>query len=303
MKTPPFLQKGDKVAIVCTARSFEEADLKVVLPVLYGWGLQPVLGSTIGLKFHQFAGTDKQRAADFESQLKDENIKAIICARGGYGTVRMIDLVDFSSFKKQPKWIVGYSDVTVLHSHIHTHFETATLHATMPINFHNNTAEALESLRKALFGESLQHEFEAHPMNRNGVGEGQLIGGNLSILYSLMGSPSDIDTKGKILFLEDLDEYLYHIDRMMVNLKRSGKLKDLQGLVIGGMTEMSDNSTPFGKTALHIIEEHIAEYDYPVAFGFPAGHIDDNRAMVMGVKVRLEVGEMCKMTFFETVFS
>lgn len=299
MKIPPFLQEGDKVAIVCTARSFAEADLKVVLPLLCGWGLQPVLGSTIGLKLHQFAGTDAQRAADFEAQLKDENIKAVFCARGGYGTVRMIDGIDFSVFEVNPKWIVGYSDVTVLHSHVHTNYDTATLHATMPISFEKNTVEALESLRKVLFGEALKYGFEGHPMNRNGVGEGRLIGGNLSILYSLMGSTSDIDTSGKILFLEDLDEYLYHIDRMMVNLKRSRKLKGLKGLIIGGMTEMSDNTTPFGKTALHIIEEHIAEYNYPVAFGFPAGHLDDNRALVMGGKVRLKVGKRCELTFLD----
>ena len=301
MKIPPFLQKGDKIAIVCTARSFAEEDLKAVLPVLYGWGLEPVLGATIGLKMHQFAGSDEERAKDFEAQLKNENIKAVICARGGYGTVRMIDRIDFSSFEVKPKWIVGYSDVTVLHSHIHTHFNTATLHATMPISFPKNSVEALESLRKVLFGDSLAYVFEAHSMNRKGVGEGQLIGGNLSILYSLIGSMSDIKTKDKVLFLEDLDEYLYHIDRMMVNLKRNGKLKDLKGLVIGGMTEMSDNSTPFGKTALHIIEEHIADYDFPVAYGFPAGHLDDNRALVMGGKVRLEVGDMCRLEFLDLV--
>lgn len=299
MKIPPFLQEGDKVAIVCTARSFAEADLKLVLPILTGWGLQPVLGNTIGLKLHQFAGTDEQRAADFEAQLKDKNIKAIFCARGGYGTVRMIDLIDFSTFEANSKWIVGYSDITVLHSHIHTYYDVATLHATMPIDFHRNPLESLESLRKVLFGEGLNYGFEAHPMNRKGAGKGQLIGGNLSILYSLMGSSSDIDTEGKILFLEDLDEYLYHIDRMMVNLKRSGKLKGLKGLVIGGMTEMSDNTTPFGKTALHIIEEHIAEYDFPVAFGFPAGHLDDNRALVMGGKVKLKVGEVCELAFLD----
>ncbi|MFK7903848.1 MAG: LD-carboxypeptidase [Chitinophagales bacterium] len=297
MKIPPSLQKGDKIAIVCTARSFAEDDLKSVLPVLYGWGLQPVLGTTIGLQLHQFAGSDEDRSKDFEAQLKDKNIKAILCARGGYGTVRMIDGIDFGFLEAHPKWIVGYSDVTALHSHIHTHYDTATLHATMPISFPSNSVEALESLRKALFGETLVHSFEAHPMNRNGIGEGQLIGGNLSILYSLMASPSDIDTAGKILFLEDLDEYLYHIDRMIVNLKRSGKLKGLRGLVIGGMTEMSDNTTPFGKTALDIIQEHTAEYDYPVAYGFPAGHLDDNRALVMGAKARLEVGETCRLDF------
>lgn len=299
IKTPPPLQQGDRVAIVCTARSFAIEDLKPVLPVLVGWGLQPILGSSVGLVQDQFAGSDAERARDFQTQLEETDIKAIICARGGYGTVRIVDLVDFRAFQNNPKWIVGYSDVTVLHSHIHSNFDTMTLHATMPISFPKNTEAALESLRKALFGECLTYNFEAHALNRKGVAEGQLIGGNLSILYSLIGSASDIDTEGKVLFLEDLDEYLYHIDRMLVNLKRNGKLAGLTGLLIGGMTEMSDNSTPFGKTALDIILEHVEEYAYPVAFGFPAGHVDDNRTLVMGSQVRLEVVEAatCHLTF------
>jgi muramoyltetrapeptide carboxypeptidase len=203
--------------------------------------------------------------------------------------VRIVDGLDWRAFAKQPKWLVGYSDVTVLHSHVHQNLGIETLHATMPINFANNTPEALESLRRALFGEPMDYEFPHHDLNRKGQAEGQLVGGNLSLLYSLAGTPSDVDTQGKILFLEDLDEYLYHIDRMMMQLQRSGKLAGLAGLIVGGMTDMKDNTIPFGKTAEQIIKEHVEPYGYPVAFGFPAGHIDDNRALVMGRKIWLKV--------------
>ncbi|NTW33931.1 MAG: LD-carboxypeptidase, partial [Bacteroidetes bacterium] len=189
------------------------------------------------------------------------------------------------------KWIAGYSDATVLHSHINTNFGIETLHATMPLNFPPDGANnnALITLKNILFGEKPDYTVEAHPLNRSGLAEGILTGGNLSILYALSGTPSDIDTKGKILFIEDLDEYLYHIDRMMMQLKRSGKLESLAGLVVGGMTEMKDNTVPFGKTAYKIIAEAVKEYNYPVCYGFPAGHIEDNRALIMGRKVKLNI--------------
>jgi muramoyltetrapeptide carboxypeptidase len=217
----------------------------------------------------------------------DTSVKAVISARGGYGTIRIIDKIDFTTFKKHPKWMIGYSDITVLHSHIYNlGFET--LHATMPINFAVN-AEATETLRKALFGEKLSYEAEKHSLNRTGIAEAELVGGNLSLLYALTGSASDLDTKGKILFIEDLDEYLYHIDRMMMNLKRSGKLENLVGLIVGGMTDMKDNAVSFGKTAEEIILDAVKEYDYPVCFNFPAGHIDRNLVLIIGRKVKLEV--------------
>ena len=286
---PPILKKGDKIAIIASARKISMSEVQSAIAILKSWGLEVVLGKNLFNTDNQFSGTDEERAADLQMALDDASVKAVISARGGYGTVRIIDKIDFSKFKKQPKWVIGYSDITVLHSHIHT-FGIETLHATMPINFTKNE-EALETLRKNLFGEKLRYELESHPLNRNGFAEAEIVGGNLSLLYALTGSSSDIDTKGKILFIEDLDEYLYHIDRMMMNLKRSGKLNHLGGLVVGGMMDMKDNAIPFGKTAEEIIKDAVKEYDYPVCFNFPAGHIDRNLALVFGRKMKLDVGE------------
>jgi len=199
-------------------------------------------------------------------------------------------MLDWSQFRQHPKWIIGYSDITVLHSHL-LQLGVATLHASMPVNFPTNTAEALESLRNALVGKPETYTTEAHDFNRTGTAEGILVGGNLSVLYSLSGSSSDVHTRGKILFLEDLDEYRYHIDRMMMQLDRAGKLEHLAGLVIGGMNDMRDNTIPFGKTAYEIIQERVAKYHYPVCYGFHAGHIADNRALVLGGKYQLAVSE------------
>lgn len=292
MIIPTYLQKGDKIGIVATARKISEAELAPALKIIEEKGLIPVLGKNLLGAYHQFSGTDIERCEDLQNMLDDESIKAVIVARGGYGTVRIIDKIDFSNFKKNPKWIVGYSDITVLHSHIHNTLGIATLHATMPINFLQD-AFATETLFKALFGEKLFYEFDAHPLNRKGSVEGQLVGGNLSLLYALCGSVSDIKTAGKILFLEDLDEYLYHIDRMMMNLKRSGKLSQLKGLIVGGMSDMKDNTIPYGKTAEEIIAEHVADFNYPVCFGFPAGHIKNNYALKLGVIAKLSIGEGC----------
>jgi len=201
----------------------------------------------------------------------------------------MLDLIDITPLKKQPKWVVGFSDITALHSHLMQLGSVASLHATMPIVFHSNTSAAILSLQHALFGNPLQYHFVSHPLNREGIGEGIVVGGNLSVWYSLMGSRSMVNTAGKILLLEDLDEYLYHTDRMMLNLKRAGHLANLAGLIIGGFTDMNDNNIPFGKTAYEIIAEHTADYDYPIAFQFPAGHWADNRAVFMGRKARLTV--------------
>lgn len=292
------MQQGDTIAIVCTARKITEAELRPAINTLETWGYKVKLGSTIGLDRDQFGGTDEQRAADMQAQLDDPNVKAILCARGGYGTVRMVDRLDFSAFAKDPKWLIGYSDVTVLHAHINQNFAVPTLHATMPVNFATNTPTALESLHQVLQGERPEYNFPTHELNSAGEAEGILVGGNLSVLYSISGSVSDIDTDGKVLFLEDLDEYLYHVDRMMMQLKRSGKLAKLAGLVIGGMSDMNDNTIPFGRTAEQIIKEHVAEYNYPVAYGLPAGHQADNRALVLGAAVKLSVSaEGSKLSF------
>jgi muramoyltetrapeptide carboxypeptidase len=290
MKTPPYLQKGDTVAIVAPARSVSIEEMMPAITLFEEWGLKVVLGDNLFAVHNQYAGTEEDRAGDFQKMLDNQEIRAIFCARGGYGVVRIIDLLSFECFNRHPKWIVGYSDITVLHSHINSCFGVETLHATMPINVYATpNYESTESMHNALFGKQLSYQIPNSSFSKVGEGKGELIGGNLSILYSLGGSESDINTDGKILFIEDLDEYLYHMDRMMQNLKRSGKLNYLAGLIVGGLTEMKDNTIPFGSTAEEIILEAVAEYDYPVCFGFPAGHMDDNRAIIMGREVTLKV--------------
>ena len=288
MQIPEKLQVGDQVAIVATARKITLPEIQSAICLLEQWGFGVVVGTSIGLVDNQFAGTDQERASDFQQQLDDPNIKAIWCARGGYGTVRMVDLLDFSLYIEHPKWVMGYSDVTVLHSHIHR-LGVMTLHAPMPVDVMNATNESIESIQKVLLGELLDYKFKSAKKNRIGSGKGVLVGGNLSILYSLCGSPSALTAKNKILFIEDLDEYLYHIDRMLQNLERNGMFRNLKGLIIGGMTKMHDNTIPFGKTVEAIILEVVSGYDFPVVFDFPAGHLQDNRALLFGAEAVLSV--------------
>jgi len=290
MIQPDLLQKNDTVAIVSTARKIATNEIQPAIKLLEDWGLKVVVGSTISLENNQFAGTDRERTADFQQMLNNPNVKAIWCARGGYGTVRIIDQLDFSEYKKNPKWVVGYSDITVLHNHINN-LGIETLHATMPLDVKKNTPDALITLKKCLFGKTLSYSIPTSKENKLGKSKGELVGGNLSMLYSLLGSETSINTDGKILFIEDLDEYLYHIDRMLMNLKRNGYFKNLKGLVVGGLTKMHDNAIPFGKNAKEIILDIVSEYDFPIVFDFPAGHLEDNRALILGRKVRLEVGE------------
>lgn len=297
MITPPYLKKGDTIAIVATARKNVEDNLKPAISWLKSWGLEVVIGSTIGLDKDQLAGTDEQRAADFQAQMDNPNIKAIWCVRGGYGTVRMIDLLDFTKFKKSPKWVIGFSDVTVLHSHLNT-MGFQSIHGIMPVSS-KASEEAKESLRKALFGEHLEYTVPCENKNRYGKAKGELVGGNLSILYSLFGSPSAIDCSDKILFIEDLDEYLYHIDRMMMNLKRNGCLESLKGIIVGGMTKMKDNDIPWGKDAIEIIEDVTKNYNIPIIYNFPAGHMADNRALIIGKQVSIEVNDLESKVIFE----
>ena len=288
MIIPSKLTRGDKIGIVSTARKISLEELSHAINTLESWGLELVLAENLFEDDNQFAGAVKQRTTDLQSMINNDKIKAILCARGGYGTVQIIDNIDFANLKKNPKWIVGYSDVTVLHSHLHN-LGVASIHATMPINFATNTKDALKSLKESLFREGTIAECDPHPLNKKGRIEAEIVGGNLSILYSLLGSDSDIDTDGKILFIEDLDEYLYHIDRMIMNLKRNGKFENLKALIVGGMSDMNDNNIPFGKTAEQIILEHTKKYNFPICFGFPAGHINDNSAIVFGVKSLLEI--------------
>jgi muramoyltetrapeptide carboxypeptidase len=299
MLKPPCLTKGDKIGIVAPARRINFDEVQPGIQLFQKWGLEPVLGTHLFGTENQFAGSDSQRQADLQQMLDDPSIHAIICARGGYGTVRIIDKLDFTGFCKNPKWIVGYSDITVLHSHIHKHFAIETLHSIMPVNIKEPdfTNDSIESLRKALFGEKL---FYSKPITfhfKTGLSEGILTGGNLSILYSLMGTASEVDTSGKILLLEDVDEYLYHIDRMMMTLKRAGKLSNLNGLIVGGMDRMNDNVIPFGKTANEIIAETVAEYNYPVCYDFPSGHGDDNLALILGRRIRFNVDKNIEVEF------
>jgi muramoyltetrapeptide carboxypeptidase len=298
MITPPYLQKGDTVAIVSTARKNIEDNLKPTIDLLEGWGLHVKIGCTIGLDYYQLAGTDAQRAEDFQEQMDNPNIKAIWCVRGGYGTVKIIDKLDFTKFKQHPKWIIGFSDVTVLHSHLNR-MGIESIHGTMPVAIPRATDEAKNSLCAALFGDKLEYALECDALNHLGKAKGELVGGNLSILYSLLGSESAIDCQDKILFLEDLDEYLYHIDRMMMNLKRNGCLASLKGIIVGGMTEMKDNEIPWGRNALEIIEDVTKGLNIPIIYNFPAGHIRDNRALIIGRQVAIEVTAETSKVIFE----
>jgi len=297
MIIPPYLKKGDTIAIVATARKNVEDNLKPAISWLHSWGLEVVIGKTIGLDNNQLAGTDEERASDFQTMMDNPNIKAIWCVRGGYGTVRMIDLLDWTKFKQNPKWIIGFSDVTVLHSHLNN-LGFASIHGIMPVSA-KATEEAKESLRKALFGEPLQYTVPCDQMNRYGTAKGELVGGNLSILFSLLGSPSAVNCEDKILFIEDLDEYLYHIDRMMMNLKRNGCLESLKGIIVGGMTKMHDNEIPWGKNALEIIDDVTKKYNIPIIYNFPAGHMADNHALIFGKQVTLEANDLESKVVFE----
>ena len=299
MTTPPFLNRGDRVAIAAPARKISADELDPAIKLFESWGLEVTLPEHLFDTDHQFAGDDTTRAALLQQLLDDPEVRAVVCARGGYGTVRLVDRLDFSAFAQHPKWIVGFSDITVLHSHIHRHLGIETLHATMPIDIPGiGSYPSTDSMHRCLWGEQIAYRCAAQQLNRNGEAEGEVVGGNLSILYSLCGSPSDIDTAGKILFIEDLDEYLYHIDRMMINLKRNGHLDNLAGLVVGSLSKMHDNTVPFGHTAEEIVREAVAEYSYPVCFGFEAGHIGTNNlALPLGHRAHLSVEGAAELRF------
>ena len=289
------LKKGDRVAIAATARKVSPQEMEPAINLLKHWGLEVVIPEGLYAEDHQMAGTDSHRAALLQNLIDDNEIKAILCARGGYGTVRILDCLNLTALEQHPKWIIGYSDVTALHSHVHNLLGMETLHATMPINIPPDATAvpypATDSLRQALFAGSCQYNLQCSTtLLRPGKAEGVVVGGNLSVLYSIMGSPSDIDTAGKILFIEDLDEYLYHIDRMMMCLKRSGKLDNLRGLIVGGMSDMHDNAIPFGKTAEEIIWDAVKEYNYPICMGMPFGHIGmENLALTLGRQTTLNI--------------
>ncbi len=284
---PPSLKKGDTILIIGTARARNAEAIQPAIDMLMAWGLKPVCGKNVFKLHHQFAGTDKERAHDLQWAVNHKTAKAVLIAGGGYGTLRIIDAVDFSAIKKYPKWFIGYSDTTVLQARL-SQMGMASIHGTMAFQFHKHLA-ATESIKHLLFGDKINYAIPPHPLNRKGTAKAEVLGGNLSLIYALSGSVDDLNTKNKILFIEDLDEQLYHIDRMMLQLKRSGKLKHLKGLVVGGMSDMKDNAVPYGKTAEEIIFDAVKEYKYPVCFNFPAGHIECNMALYLGKKATLSV--------------
>lgn len=287
MIIPPNLKKGDKVAITCPAKKLPH-ELTDAVNLLQSWGLEVVLGDTVYASHHQFAGDDELRAKDLQRFIFDDSIKAIFAARGGYGTVRIIDKIDFSPLLKSPKWIIGFSDITVLHCHLQANFDMSSIHGQMPLTIPDGSKPSLESLRIALFGNELLYSVPVSDQNLTGDSKGVLVGGNLTLMVMMAGSKSDIDYRDKILFLEDVGEYLYAIDRMMYNLKRAGKLAQLKGLLIGGFTDIKDNDIPFGQTIEEIMLSHVAEYGYPVCFNFPAGHLSDNHSLILGKYVNLK---------------
>jgi len=291
IKQPRYLKKGDKVAIVCPAKKLPKS-IASGIAILESWGLEVVKGETVSAAYHQFAGDDALRAADIQGFLDDPEIRAIIAGRGGYGTIRIIDELDFTLFNEDPKWIVGFSDITVLLSHVCAALNTQSIHAQMPYTFEDATPASLESLRKALFGEANEYSFQSSFPNRPGKAEGILIGGNLTLLVMVQGSVSEMDYTDKILFLEDVGEYEFSIDRMMRMLKRSGKLAKLKGLIVSSFNEIKIEDIPFGASPEQVIWEVVKEYDYPVCFNFPVGHIDNNMAMVIGAQVKLGVEEV-----------
>ena len=288
MKQIPYLKHGSKIAIAAPARMVKPEEMEYAIQWLKEKGFVPVYDDRLYAGHHIFAGDDDFRAAVFQQYLDNEDISAIWIARGGYGSIRIIDKLDFTRFLDHPKWIVGFSDGTVLHGKL-SRLGVPSLHASMPFYFANKTPEAKQSLFDALTGQALHYEFPTYPQNRMGQMEGEIVGGNLSVLYGMMGSSTFPDLDGKILFIEEVDEYIYHIDRMMRALKRAGKLEHLKGLVVGGLTQIHDNTHPFGQSVEEVIAEVVSEYDYPLCFGFPAGHFDDNRAMFFGLTSRLIV--------------
>lgn len=298
-KIPPYLKPGDTIGITSPAGYITLEDTQSAVNKMKEWGFNIKLGSSIGKRDFTYGGTDAERLADFQQMLDEPNIKAIMCARGGYGSVRIIDKINFKSFVKKPKWIIGFSDITVMHSHIHQNFNIATIHSKMCNSFPDDWSKAeqvqidsIESIRKCLVGEKISYTAMPNAKNKNGTCKGQLIGGNLRTIENLTGSVSDINTKNKILFVEDTDEYLYSIDRMFWNLKRTGKLEKLRGLIIGGFRAKKDDpGDEFGKTIEEIVLEKIREYNYPVCFDFPVGHQKNNVALQCGASYNLNVAE------------
>ncbi len=297
MVIPPFLMTGDRIRIVSPAGKVQKDKVLQSIELLQDEGFEVVIGKHVFDNHFQYSGRDQQRASDLEEAIHDSQTKAIICARGGYGTVRIIEKTDFSPLIKNPKWLVGFSDVTVIHSALNK-LGIASIHGAMPGFFieDKKPTQSFFSLMEILTSGKSQFQIPGNPLNRAGTCSGELVGGNLSMIYSLQGTPWQLETSGKILILEDLSEYLYHLDRMMQNLRLAGQLKNLAGLVVGGFTDMKDNESPFGKSAYEIILEAVQDDHFPVCFDFPAGHIPKNLALMLGSNYHLEVSENSQLT-------
>lgn len=290
---PPYLKKGDKIGIVCPAGYMPYEKAETAINILQEWGYEVIIGSTLGSQFNYFSGTDKQRLNDLQQMMDDSTIKAILCARGGYGTGRVIDKLNFKKFKKDPKWIIGFSDITILQSHLFSKYKIASLHAPMAAAFNDNGYKNayVQSLKKALSGEKISYQCAPHAFNKKGTASGILIGGNLSLITHLLSTSSDIKTRDKILFIEDAGEYIYNIDRMLYQLKRAGKLAKIAALIVGGFTEMKDTIIPFGQSEEEVIRDVVKDYDYPVCFNFPVSHGMENYALKIGCSYTLNVSK------------
>ncbi len=293
-RIPPYLKKGDTIGITCPAGFMERSKAAVCIQTLQQWGLTVMVGKTLqSSSENYFSGTDEERANELQAMLDDKSINAIICGRGGYGLSRIIDRLDFRSLRKNPKWIIGFSDITVLHCHLNARVNIASLHAPMAAAFNDegNRNPYIQFLQKAVFGKKSNYTFPSHPFNNPGNAEGELIGGNLALLTHTIGTASEPVTKNKILFIEDIGEYIYSVDRMLHQLKRSGKLEDLAGLLVGNFSDMKDTDRPFGKSVYEVIHEIVKDYQYPVSFNFPVGHCKENVALKVGIPFKLSIGK------------
>ena len=289
--TPPYLKKGDTIGIMCPAGFMPVEKAETCIGVLQEWGYNVKVGKTLGSQYNYFSATDEERLDELQQMLDDDKVKAILFGRGGYGVGRIIDKISFKKFRKNPKWLIGYSDITILHAHLFSKYKIASLHSPMAAAFNDEEykSEYIQSLQKTLKGQKQKYSCAPHPFNKSGKADGILVGGNLSLLAHLIGTPSDVNTAGKILFIEDVGEYIYNIDRMLYQLKRSGKFDKLSGLIVGSFSDMKDTTVPFGQETYTVINDIIKEYDFPVCFQFPLGHTRENFPLKVGMEYQLKI--------------
>ncbi|WP_299366563.1 LD-carboxypeptidase [Winogradskyella sp.] len=299
---PPYLKEGDTVAIVAPSGILKnrEREVQQAIDLLKSWGLHAVVGQHVFSKANHFAGTDDERCEDLQRAMDDPKISAIWCARGGYGTVRILDKLDYTKFKDKPKWVIGYSDITALHNQLHNKgFES--LHALMCVSLTKDLSEvqtSIDTFKSALFGNPANYTLKGSNYNRTGEASGILVGGNLTMLHTMLGSEESIDTSGKILFIEEIGEYKYHIDRMLQSMKRAGYFNNLKGLIVGDMTKLRKNTTLWGTSVEQLVLDALSQYDFPIAFNMPAGHENDNRALIFGRTIQLEVNKTESLVVF-----